>query len=348
MQRGEVNLMPRRTGTTLIEVLIAIFVMAIGLIALLTLFPIGALRMARAIQDDKCATAAANASAVATMLDVRNDLLVKSPGYAQGGDLFNNFPNSNRLPADPDGPSYPVYADPVGFRFSLPTQNWVAGYGEGIARTTTSFTPGTTDVYRWFTLSDDWVWDTDENSTGSGGLPFIFGRANVSRIPVIRRDIRYSWAYLLQRPRTSDPSIVTCSVVVYNKRPLSLSASLSLAENYYPATFNIASSNPTFPNTITVDLGTKGTPNVRTGDWLLDCSKVQTTNALGQSFASCHGYFYRVVGVNEVSPSVIRYEVQQPIRGFPLPAPNPPTFGTIMVLEGVADVYDRGVDRKPD
>src|SRR3954469_13698210 len=49
-----------RRGTTLIEVLIAIFIMALGLIALLTLFPIGAVQMARAIQDERAAQVAAN------------------------------------------------------------------------------------------------------------------------------------------------------------------------------------------------------------------------------------------------------------------------------------------------
>lgn len=52
--------MPRR-ATTLIEVLIAIFVMALGLISLLTLYPLGAAQMARSVQDERAAQLAANA-----------------------------------------------------------------------------------------------------------------------------------------------------------------------------------------------------------------------------------------------------------------------------------------------
>src|ERR1700694_424035 len=108
--------MVRRPGATLIEVLVAIFVMGIGLIALLTLFPLGALRMAQAIQDDRCATAVKNAIAVATIKNVRNDLLVRSPPWFPKFDVFKDaIPGENRtLPADPHGPSYPVLVDPWG------------------------------------------------------------------------------------------------------------------------------------------------------------------------------------------------------------------------------------------
>ena len=54
--------MSRRPGITLLEVLIAIFVMGIGLLALLVLFPLGALTMAQAIRDDRCAQAAQQAA----------------------------------------------------------------------------------------------------------------------------------------------------------------------------------------------------------------------------------------------------------------------------------------------
>src|SRR5262249_49492109 len=57
------RLRPRRSGTSLTEVLIAIFIMALGLMALLTLFPLGLLQMAASIKDDQCARAAANAEA---------------------------------------------------------------------------------------------------------------------------------------------------------------------------------------------------------------------------------------------------------------------------------------------
>jgi len=55
--------MNRRNGVTLTEVLIAIFVLSIGLMALLSLFPLGAAQMAQALKDQRTAEAAAIAGA---------------------------------------------------------------------------------------------------------------------------------------------------------------------------------------------------------------------------------------------------------------------------------------------
>jgi hypothetical protein len=53
----------RRPGLTLTEVLVAMFVMALGLISLLTLFPLGALQIGSALRDDRCAQTALQADA---------------------------------------------------------------------------------------------------------------------------------------------------------------------------------------------------------------------------------------------------------------------------------------------
>ena len=50
-----------RRGLSLTEVLVSIFILSIGLMALMSLFPIGALQMAQAMKDDRTATMAANA-----------------------------------------------------------------------------------------------------------------------------------------------------------------------------------------------------------------------------------------------------------------------------------------------
>jgi prepilin-type N-terminal cleavage/methylation domain-containing protein len=54
----------RRDGVSLLEVLVAIFIMGIGLLALLTLFPLGALELAQSIRDDRAGQIANSASAL--------------------------------------------------------------------------------------------------------------------------------------------------------------------------------------------------------------------------------------------------------------------------------------------
>lgn len=60
--------MVRRNATTLTEVLIAIFIMGIGLMAILALFPLGAVQMAQALKDQRAAEAAGNAAAMARII----------------------------------------------------------------------------------------------------------------------------------------------------------------------------------------------------------------------------------------------------------------------------------------
>ena len=65
--------MSSRHGVTLMEVLVAMFVMGIGMLALLVLFPLGVLRMALAIQHARCAQACRQGTAIANFQQVRND-----------------------------------------------------------------------------------------------------------------------------------------------------------------------------------------------------------------------------------------------------------------------------------
>src|SRR6266481_5010508 len=85
-----------RSGATLTEVLVAIFIMAIGLLALLTLFPLGALSMAQALKDQRLSEAGQQANALANAFNVRTDSQVT---FTSNGTT---------------GPSSPVFVDPWG------------------------------------------------------------------------------------------------------------------------------------------------------------------------------------------------------------------------------------------
>lgn len=65
----------RRAGVTLVEVLVAIFITGVGLLALLTLFPLGALDLAQAVKDDRTARIADDAE---RMSDAGEELLART------------------------------------------------------------------------------------------------------------------------------------------------------------------------------------------------------------------------------------------------------------------------------
>ena len=96
-----------RAGVTLIEVLVSIFVVALGLLALLTLFPLGALSMAQAIRDDRVAQTAANAVATIKVMNVLSDQTITNA-------LSFNPPPPNNIPVS--GPGFAVYFDPIGYK----------------------------------------------------------------------------------------------------------------------------------------------------------------------------------------------------------------------------------------
>src|SRR6516165_2178436 len=119
-------LMNQRGAATLVEVLVAIFIMAIGMITLLTLFPLGLLSMAQAIKDDRTGHAAANATAIGNMWNIRwadnKPAGTAGPYWSLSGGWFNTPPAATYplLPALTSGPGYPIYVDTIGIFNSSP------------------------------------------------------------------------------------------------------------------------------------------------------------------------------------------------------------------------------------
>lgn len=326
--------MSRRPAVTLIEVLVAIFIMAIGLLALLTLFPLGMLRMAQAIRDDRAATCARNAQALSIAQNIRNDPWVLTDNVQP--DLFINPVGAPTMAnAHPYGPSYPIWVDPIGY-YAAPVgnaQDWIGGatpaFGGTIRRRPTQFTGAVpANIYKNFTLWDDINFDAFT----------IPGSPQLAASSAVMRDTRFSWSYIFRRPQSSDRSLVETSIIVFDQRTLALNAGLSLEEYVYPgkATFNPAN------NTILIDYNANVAPPLRPGDWILD-STYYTQNGFG----SANAHFYQVVATEEVGGNVASYEVKNPIRGY-LANTNPGGYvGTAIVIRGIVDVFEKGPARLP-
>lgn len=231
----------RRDGVTLTEVLVAIFVTGIGLLSLMSLFPLGAMNMAAAIKDQKAADAARNAEAVARILNVRED----------SGVFSSYFTPHDGLPTPSEtGPSYPVYVDPQGFNsYSSPYKDRVGGVANGIVRVGHIAMSTQADINRWLSVHDDMSFDD--------GAPRQYSPLS------IQREGRYSWAYLCRQVRASTtaptPYGVDLTVVVYDRRPPLFN------EPTCTGMFTLGSNVAT--------LSWSGTPPpVRRGTWILDAT----------------------------------------------------------------------------
>jgi prepilin-type N-terminal cleavage/methylation domain-containing protein len=304
--------MTQRPGVTLIEVLVSIFVMGIGLLAILTLFPLGALNMAQAIKDDRAGHCAATATSLAIAQDIRNDANVTA-AYDNPGAGFT-------FPTPYNGPTFAVYVDPFGYTAALTNQGYVgdAPAVKNVPRTTLSFIAanlGTTPA-----VLPRWCLSPDDIDFADGGAP---------NAPFDRNGL-YSWAWLVRRPKRSDPTVVNLAVVVYSNRPLRLTQGLNPRENTYSATFDTVNNRVR----VTWTAG-QPTPEIRAGGWFLDA----TVEAAGGVVSMPHGTFYRARDV--VQPNIantIDLIPDTPLQDFL----NNGTVGNVILLDGVVEVFAKG------
>lgn len=269
--------MTRRPGTTLTEVLVAIFITGIGLMSLLVLFPLGALNMQQAIKDQRSADCARIADSLARAFDFRND-----------GQVFAAYSVPNAAPSG--GGSYFAYVDPRGYKITTSPVGGVSGINRvypSATYTGIDFTNATA-ISRWCTLQDELTYDVD-------GAPKLAG-TTVERIP------RYSWAWMFQQTRASatnpTPSGVNLTVVVYDRRPLVPGSTTPLEEEIpCAARFNAGSNIATLSWS-----GVK--PQLKRGTWILDATTTPQIN----------GYWYRVVAVTPTSANSAEVELHMNAR----------------------------------
>jgi hypothetical protein len=332
----------QRSGATLIEVLVAIFVMGIGLLALLVLFPLGAFNMAQALRADRCTQAALNAKAIAKIMPA--DWSAGNPtayGLRFDVNVQGGYSTSGIGAAPPaGGPSYPVYVDPWGVKLTSTmlgvTPAGMTGPVTGISRVVPDFfNKGSTGVpsggsgplnpqtlvTRWCTLLDD-ITFTDDGVPDNSQL-------------AVQREGRYSWAWMFQLPSAGSSAWANAneSVVLYEKRQLlaPVSGTQLPDEHSYQATFG----NPSDPsdNSVTViwDPSTP-TPAVRRGNWILD----------GTLAPQVHGFFYRVTDVGPVVGNGSGQLTMKLGLQTPLQAGTPTGGGVAILIEDVVEVYYQG------
>jgi prepilin-type N-terminal cleavage/methylation domain-containing protein len=331
-----------RKGTTLVEVLVAIFIMAIGALAILAMFPLSVASMARAIQDDRTAHSAANARAIGEALNIRFDNIVTP--------YFNLNSINGNVFAVPlkDSQSFPVYVDPVGYyTYSATTRSFVATTNiprcslsciDNVPALVQAKGPGPTLLYqtqsalRWCSLLDDITF-------APNGMPDLSSGT-------VDREISYSWAWMIRRPRYGVAGNVDVSVVVYSQRSFNTSFPAGAKETAYQSTLVPDTGNPT-PNqyllnkvTLTWTAGLSPQPRVEEGSWLLDATPgPQVKVGANMLYQPGNSAFYRVVNVSDPytvgALSAMDVELALPLAGFSTSNSAGPVM---VVMDGVVEV----------
>ena len=328
----------RRSGVTLIEVLVAIFVASIGLLALLALFPVGALSMRQALKDSRCAQCSINGFALFKSMKIGQDSALTSlttDPFADGFALPNIY--GQRPAALPNGPSYPVYIDPLGASIKsfnplgtynhlpLPTAIDIAtnpyprilrGGRELPAQWTFQI------MNRWFSVLDDI--NFDPLNPANPGQPCIALRGNFTRDP------RYTFAYMVRRPYSGNPTCFDVTIVVYAGRAINTTMGSTEEQAFNQVSFTQGSTMVKVPFS-----GTQ--PAIKPGGWILDASMYDSNNG---DNVSPQGYFYRVVDVINNGDSTLTLEFQTPARQSSNSA-NVAHQGMLIVLDNVAEVFEK-------
>jgi type II secretory pathway pseudopilin PulG len=348
----------KRTGTTLIEVLAAIFILALGLVALMTLFPLGAAQMARAIQDERAAQLAANSAGYCRWY--WKNLCEASAAQAAGGTMMyestpqlwftaamddpnagvpTNFqrnaplifptPGANaqvtagniRSMAIKATPSFPVLVDPVGWEAAgITAERFWAGANAppGITFALPRRTMPGMGGQKSQVLRSFFL--LDDMSFDSSGLGIAQERVG-----------QYSAAWLLRRDKNYKRNETNLTVVVYFKRSIE---TLSREDSYLatPTAVALPDGSVAFGTALTLHF-TGDRPTVRRGSWILDAT---------MSANDPQGFYYRVTDVGEPtvsgSESTIDVQLETPIRRGPLGTKS----RVFLVQDRVLEVFDKG------
>jgi type II secretory pathway pseudopilin PulG len=331
--------MKRRPGFTLIEILITLFILMSGLLAILTLFPLAASQMAIAVREDRSAQAATQADAFfRSYWKSLTEQPTFTPATSEPFYQALNSPGDPALPAPLiDEWSYPVLVDPMGFvaRSGQVNQTWVGDLNAG-SRTTNvprrslnlitnpATNGGNQSLYsmKLCSLPDSLSYNDD-------GVP----QNPVSTLA--EREWRYNWAWVVQRTNRN-PNAATLTIVVFDKR----------APLFTPAGSEVAFGANFTPGSTTVVV--TGTPDLKPGGWVMDATVGIVTNFSPPGPRPTplrHANFYQVVSVTPGGAGTTNLELQTVVKapsdtGFN-PSASAGYTGTLVVLRGVSGVYPK-------
>jgi prepilin-type N-terminal cleavage/methylation domain-containing protein len=345
-----------RRGVTLTEVLIAMFVMALGLMGIMALFPLGAAQTANAVKDERCLQTAQIVEGHARILW---RAVYPLPAMTDFGGAFQSEPalqafdnpdaqyasaptlqpNSAVIQPTSTEASFPIYFDPIGWSYQPGASSyWVGGIGPAPGQDAGGILPRrtiaainnlnankaaqTAATIRMFGLMDDFTTFSPQGTATP-----------------VNRGGRYSAAYLVQRAYNNLNTQANLTVVVYQNRPVAdtFSAETVLAVNLQVA-----------PGSTAVTFPKAGIPSLRKGTWLLLAGRIDGMASPGHpSYA--YANFYRIISVQDVGGNY-QVEVSPALKDCRPPQLyyNAATYPvSIIAMDNVAEVFERPVLTPP-
>jgi hypothetical protein len=313
--------------------------------------------MADGIRDDRVGHCAANAKAIAVARNIRTDGTLDNCMNNPSGNVATQTVYQT---AAPEGPSWAVYCDPVGFNTYAPlagggnTQTWVAGRTtDGIARRSLGFIqngPGaglmtsTNSLVAQRMLANCVL--LDDITFGPNGLP-------APTNGYVDRGGSYSWAWLLRRPRAGNKTVCTVTVVVYTQRSLGTGIKLAGKEAAFGGSFPLGFGQP---NTVRLTWNAGAVPpQVKEGGYVFDMTPGPRSANPGP-WTPGNANFHRVVTVSDTQTQVVGgvtqnyldLELATPIQwpaAWVAPVAGDAYRGNgplIAVLDNVVEVFDMG------
>lgn len=345
----------RRPGLSLLEVIVALFVMAIGMISLLTLFPLGALQMGQALRD---ARAAETCSQADTMMRLwwQRDVVEGNPFGSVGlqDPAFGFLDNpQNTLPALPFAgdtirSSYPVFIDPIGWdaRTGKPAvvKTQVAGGLGGLTPRRSMFwitndpnnlagpyparstTFQSAFSFRTATMMDDITFNEAAlpDSTSTAAVPGTLARQG-----------RYNWTAVIQRPDNVNRFVADLKILVFDGR------APGIAPADAERVFNPAGAASVGTSQIVLNVGATPPDYLRAGSWIMDGTLIAA--GAGAPVSVRNAVWYRIQSIDkDTLAGAFIIDLQTPLL-------RPVTAASqIYVFKGLLEVFDRPQLAPPD
>lgn len=315
----------RRPGLSVLEVMTALFVAALGMLSLLSLFPLGAVRMGQALRDSRAAETVVQADTHMRLWWQK--YVVEQPGAEDPAFHALDNPGNTFDPAHPfvaapvastsTAPSYPVALDPLGWQaypgtrrnrlagnlFPRRTMNWILTSGRPAEFS-----------FRVATMMDDLTFN--ESALPYNDLTITTYPATPPRI---ERQGRYNWLAVIQRPVNANRHVADLKIAVFDGRPPGIAP--GDAEQAFSPTGAIAA------GTSQLILG-GNSDHLRAGSWIMDgtLDGGSVRNAV----------WYRVQAIDrDTLPGNMIVDLQTPLIR------NVNTNTRFYAFKGLLEVFDR-------